>query len=209
MEKLRKSNCISLDFDLLRWIFLVYINLVFVEKENEVINGIYEDGRNGSVDGLEDISIDVFKGSNFVKDEGMVNGNVGEEDGSVFEDDDEGLIVCLKKWWRSNIFFDSGLEKFEVWLVENEGVSLKKDDSEKEGLVFNVIANEGNMLNNVVELEVVVVKKCMKLNDEELKEDVSEDFVDNLYLEDFLFLLFFLFLFLLEDSDNGEVMEDN
>lgn len=59
MEKLRKSNCILLDFDVLRWIFLVYINLVFIDKENEVVNGIYV------MNGIEDI---------------------GEEDKEVLED---------------------------------------------------------------------------------------------------------------------------
>lgn len=52
------SVCIILDFDVFRWIFLVYINLVFVDKENEVVNGYFEGGKNGVVDnkdGLVDV----------------------------------------------------------------------------------------------------------------------------------------------------------
>lgn len=58
MEKLWMSVCIILDFDVFRWIFLVYINLVFVDKENEVVNGYFEGGKNGVVDnkdGLVDV----------------------------------------------------------------------------------------------------------------------------------------------------------
>lgn len=62
---------------------------------------------------------------------------------------------------------------------------------------------------NSVEVEMGVVKKWMKLNDEELRVDVSDDFVDNLDFDDLLLFLLFLFLLFFEDSDNGEFMDDN
>lgn len=55
--------------------------------------------------------------------DGLIMNGVGEdEEGeSVFEEDDEGLIICLRKCWWSNMLFDSGLDKIEG-KVDEEGV---------------------------------------------------------------------------------------
>lgn len=144
-----------------------------------------------------------------LKDGLVINGIVEYEDESVFEDDDEGLIIWLRKCWWSNMFFDSGLDKIEEKVMDEVGVLKNEDKMNKELVGFDIIIS-GKL--NSVEGESGIIKKKMKLNDEELSVEVSDDLVDNLDFEDFFFLLLLLFLFLFEDSDNGEFMdyiEDN
>lgn len=206
MEKLRKSNRTSLDPDALRWTPLVHTNLALIDKENE---GAYDDGRNGSLDGPEDSSMDVLKATNNDKGEhgAVVNGNAGlEEDGSVLEDDDEGPIVRPKKRRRSNTLSDSGSEKPEVKSEEGEDGGLSKGESIKEGSVSGTTVTVRNRLN-AVEPEAGAVKKRMRLNDEEPKEDASDDSEDNSDSEDSSSSSSSSSCSS-EDSDNGEVMDD-
>lgn len=208
MEKLRKSNRTSLDPDALRWTPLVHTNLALIDKENE---GAYDDERNGSVDRPEDTSMDVFKATSNDNGEhgAVINGNAGlEEDGSVLEDDDEGPIVRPKKRRRSNTLSDSGSEKPEVKSEEGEDRSLNKGEGLKEGSVSGTAVTVRNCLN-AVEPEAGVVKKRMRLNDEEPKEDASDDSEDNSDSEDSSSSSSSSSSCSSEDSDNGEVMDDN
>lgn len=208
MDKLRKSNRTSLDPDALRWTPLVHTNLALIDKENE---GSYDDERNGSVERPEDTSMDVLKATSNDKGEhgAVINGNAGlEEDGSVLEDDDEGPIVRPKKRRRSNTLSDSGSEKPEVKSEEGEEGSLNKGEGIKEGSVSGTAVTVRNCLN-AVEPEAGVVKKRMRLNDEEPKEDASDDSEDNSDSEDSSSSSSSSSSCSSEDSDNGEVMDDN
>lgn len=212
MDKLKKSNRTVLDPDALRWTPLVHTNMALVDKENESVNGTHGEGKNsisdspeGNMGNAEDTGVDILNGSHTenAKDGMILNGNAEEEDGNVFEDDDEGPIVRPRKRRRSNTLSDSSSEKPEGKLEEDGD-----EKSAKEGADSDPAAQ--SKLNRVVS-GTGTVKKRMKLNDEEPREDASEDTADNSDSEDSASSssASSSSSSSSEDSDNGEPMENN
>lgn len=215
MEKLRKSNRTVLDPDALRWTPLVHTNMALIDKENEAANGAHEGGANDSGDipenGSGGTSVDVLNGSKTEKgdDGAIVNGNADEEHGSAFDDDDEGPIVRPRKRRRSNTLSDSGSEKPEGRSEEDEDGNCRKEGISKEESVSETATAAADKKPDSAEPGAGVVKKRMKLNDEEPKDDASEDSADNSDSEDSSSSSSPSSSSSSEDSDNGEPMDEN
>lgn len=213
MEKLKMSNRTTLDPDALRWTPLVHTNMALIDKENESAHGAHNEGKDGTgekpEDGPQDTSVDILNGSNADKGNGgaIVNGNADQANGNALEDDDEGPIVRPRKRRRSNTLSDSGSEKPDGRSEEDEDGSSRKTGSTKEGSVSEAVAVDKKL--NDVEPGTEVVKKRMKLNDEEPKDDGSEDSADNSDSEDSTSSSSSSSSSSSEDSDNEDVMEDN
>ena len=215
MEKLRKSNRTSLDPDALRWTPLVHTNLALIDKENEAANGTH--AKNGTEDTGEedkevpenasDRQVDVINSSldDKSKDGLIVNGVGQDEEGeSASEEDDEGPIIRPRKRRRSNTLSDSGSDKIEG-KADEEGVSKNQASSRKE----TDSETAASKTLNSAEPETGVVKKRMKLNDEEPRADVSDDSADNSDSDDSSSSSSSSSASSSEDSDNGEPMDDN
>lgn len=211
MDKLKKSNRTVLDPDALRWTPLVHTN-IDIDKENESVNGTHGEGKNsisdspeGNMGNPEDTGVDILNGSHTenAKDGMILNGNAEEEDGNVFEDDDEGPIVRPRKRRRSNTLSDSGSEKPEGKPEEDGDGKSSKEEADSDPAAQS-------KLNRVVS-GTGTVKKRMKLNDEEPREDASEDTADNSDSEDSASSssASSSSSSSSEESDNGEPMENN
>lgn len=217
MEKLKMSNRTTLDPDALRWTPLVHTNMALIDKENESAHGAHNEGKDGTGEkpeyGPQDTSVDILNGSNADKGNGgaIVNGNADQANGNALEDDDEGPIVRPRKRRRSNTLSDSGSEKPNGRSEEDEDGSSRKTGSTKEGSVSEAVSEAVAVDKKLNDAEpgTEVVKKRMKLNDEEPKDDGSEDSADNSDSEDSTSSSSSSSSSSSEDSDNGDVMEDN
>ena len=212
MEKLRMSARITLDPDALRWTPLVHTNLALVDKENEAANGHLEGGKNGGADNKDgsadagDRQVDVLNDSHVdkSKDGLVINGIAEYEDESASEDDDEGPIIRPRKRRRSNTLSDSGSDKTEEKVTDEAGVLKNEDKTNKELAGFDTTTS-GKL--NSAEGESGIIKKKMKLNDEESSAEASDDSADNSDSEDSSSSSSSSASSSSEDSDNGEPMD--